>query len=82
MFPYLTFVLFSAWIGSLQYSLIFFPSLFTGRVFDLGYYKGPQTAASVLLVVATFLTAHCTKYWHFLLCQGVGVGVLEGSPLA
>lgn len=29
----------------------------------------------MLLIVATFLTAECTQYWQFLVCQGIAVGV-------
>ncbi|TFK46696.1 MFS general substrate transporter [Heliocybe sulcata] len=67
-----------AWIGSIQYSLVFFPGLVSGRLFDLGYFRLPFTLASILLLVATFLTAECTKYWHFLLCQGLGIGLASG----
>jgi MFS transporter, MCT family, solute carrier family 16 (monocarboxylic acid transporters), member 10 len=27
------------------------------------------------LVLCTLLVAECHEYWHFLLCQGLGVGV-------
>ncbi|TFY66807.1 hypothetical protein EVG20_g4288 [Dentipellis fragilis] len=68
----------SAWIGSIQYSLNFFPAILVGRMFDIGYFKVPLFCASILLVVCTFLTAECTKYWHFLLCQGFGIGIACG----
>lgn len=32
-------------------------------------------SGSLILVIAIALVAQCTKYWHFLLCQGFGVGV-------
>ena len=58
-----------------QYALVFMPGLVFGRLFDMGYLRLPVAAASVLLVLCTFLTAECTEYWHFLLCQGFGIGV-------
>ncbi|KAF9448297.1 MFS general substrate transporter [Macrolepiota fuliginosa MF-IS2] len=67
-----------AWIGSVQYSLVFLPGLITGRLFDLGYLKVPFFLGTVILVVATFLTAQCEEYWHFLLCQGFTVGIACG----
>ncbi|KAJ7781866.1 major facilitator superfamily domain-containing protein [Mycena maculata] len=67
-----------AWIGSIQYSLVFFPGLVTGRLFDLGYFKIPYAIASTLLVVSTFLVAQCTQYWHFVLCQGLATGLSCG----
>lgn len=68
-----------AWIGSCQYALVFLPALVTGRMFDLGYFKGPYLAASILLVTATFLIAQCKEYWQFLLCQGIAVGLASGT---
>ena len=63
-----------------QYALTFFPSLFTGRLFDLGYFKLLLFTASCTLIIATFLTAQCTQYWHFVLCQGIVVGVSPFRP--
>nr|VWP00649.1 MFS domain-containing protein [Ganoderma boninense] len=68
-----------AWIGSIQYALVFIPGLVVGRIFDMGYVKLPLGLASALLVTATFLTAQCTEYWQFLLCQGIAVGLACGT---
>ncbi|EJD49716.1 MFS general substrate transporter [Auricularia subglabra TFB-10046 SS5] len=67
-----------AWIGSIQYSLVFFPGLLTGRMFDLGWYRLPQLFWSVIQVASVFLIAECTQYWHFLLVQGILVGLSSG----
>ncbi|KAF7315071.1 MFS domain-containing protein [Mycena indigotica] len=67
-----------AWIGSIQYALVFIPALITGHAFDRGHLRVPLAAASALLIAATFLTAECTKYWQFLLCQGFAVGIACG----
>ncbi|KAK7025062.1 MFS domain-containing protein [Favolaschia claudopus] len=67
-----------AWIGSVQYSLVFLPGLVVGRLFDIGYFRVPFFAASVLLVLSTFLVSICTQYWHFLLCQGIATGIACG----
>ncbi|KAH9966149.1 MFS general substrate transporter [Russula compacta] len=67
-----------AWIGSTQYALTFFPALVTGRLFDIGYLRVPIIIASMNLVLCTFLVAECHKYWHFLLCQGFGIGLSTG----
>ncbi|KDQ13187.1 hypothetical protein BOTBODRAFT_160801 [Botryobasidium botryosum FD-172 SS1] len=71
-----------AWIGSLQYSLVFFPGLLTGRLFDLGYLRLMIGPASVLHIVAVFLTAECKTYWQFLLCQGFAIGISSGILFA
>ncbi|KAJ6497556.1 major facilitator superfamily domain-containing protein [Mycena sanguinolenta] len=74
-----------AWIGSVQYSLIFVPGLVSGHFFDKGHLKIPFFVASVVLVTATFLVGQCTQYWHFLLCQGFATGISAGilfSPVS
>ncbi|KAJ3561118.1 hypothetical protein NP233_g10394 [Leucocoprinus birnbaumii] len=68
-----------AWIGSIQYALIFLPGLVVGRLFDIGYFRAVFLTCNALLLLATFLTAQCTRYWHFLLCQGIVVGVASGG---
>ncbi|KAG1863603.1 MFS general substrate transporter [Suillus subalutaceus] len=60
------------------YALACLPSLATGRMFDLGYFKIPFFTATSILVACTFLTAECTQFWQFFLTQGVGVGVSCG----
>ncbi|KAG9052339.1 hypothetical protein FS842_010032 [Serendipita sp. 407] len=67
-----------AWIGSLQFSLIFMPGSITGRLLDMGHHKLPLGLASALLILCAFLTAECNRYWHFLLCQGIGIGLACG----
>ncbi|CAE6414885.1 unnamed protein product [Rhizoctonia solani] len=67
-----------AWIGSVQYALVFLPGLVTGRLFDLGHYRIPQLCAAVLLIIGTFLAAECHEYWQFLLCQGIAIGLASG----
>ncbi|KAF9017424.1 hypothetical protein BDZ89DRAFT_379329 [Hymenopellis radicata] len=64
-----------AWIGSIQYCLVFFPAFVAGRLFDLGYWPPVFLGCSALLVTATFLIGQCHEYWQFLLCQGFAVGV-------
>ncbi|KAL5536482.1 hypothetical protein ACEPAF_304 [Sanghuangporus sanghuang] len=64
-----------AWIGSLQYSMIFLPGLLAGRLCDLGFFKPTLIAAAAVMTTGNFLTAECTKYWQFLLCQGFLLGV-------
>lgn len=66
-------------ISIIKYSLCFLPSVIVGRLFDIGLFNLPFFLASCLLIVATFLTAQCKLYWHFLLCQGFAVGVREFS---
>ncbi|KAK0206036.1 major facilitator superfamily domain-containing protein [Desarmillaria ectypa] len=68
-----------AWIGSIQYALIFMPGLIVGHIFDIGYFRVPFILATILLVISTFLIAECSQYWHFLLCQGFAIGLACGT---
>ncbi|KAI1786163.1 MFS general substrate transporter [Ganoderma leucocontextum] len=67
-----------AWIGSAQNAMLYAPGLAAGRLFDMGHLRLPVFAASAVFVVCTFLTAECTQYWQFLLCQGFGTGLASG----
>jgi MFS transporter, MCT family, solute carrier family 16 (monocarboxylic acid transporters), member 10 len=75
----LTYVIPSAWIGSLQYSMVYFPAVISGRLFDLGYGRYLSVCSGILLVLATFLVPQCTQYWHFVLIQGVAIGLACGG---
>ncbi|KAH7926538.1 MFS general substrate transporter [Leucogyrophana mollusca] len=67
-----------AWVGSIQYALVFVPAIFTGRILDLGYYNAPLAANSVFYIVSLFLVAECKSYWQVVLCQGVANGLFAG----
>ncbi|PIL26826.1 MFS general substrate transporter [Ganoderma sinense ZZ0214-1] len=69
----------SAWIGFVQNAIGYAPGLLVGRLFDMGYRRFLVFASSVLFVACTFLTAECTQYWQFLLCQGFGIGITSGG---
>jgi len=65
----------SAWIGSLQYTLVFLPAVVVGRIFDLGHFRLPFFCGSVALFVGPFLVAQCKEYWQFILAHGILIGV-------
>ncbi|KAI9062121.1 MFS general substrate transporter [Trametes sanguinea] len=67
-----------AWIGSIQYACVFMPGLAFGRLFDMGYLRLPVGLASILLFTCTMLIPECKEFWHFLLCQGFGIGLASG----
>ncbi|KAM5536453.1 hypothetical protein V8D89_009889 [Ganoderma adspersum] len=67
-----------AWIGSVQNAMLYAPGLVVGRLFDRGHLRLPMLVASAVFVVCMFLTAECTEYWQFLLCQGFGIGLSTG----
>lgn len=69
----------SAWIGSLQYCLMFLPAVFMGRLLDIGKFQIPFNTAFVTYIIAIFLSAECKEYWQSLLCQGLLLGMSAGT---
>ncbi|KAJ7138059.1 MFS general substrate transporter [Mycena epipterygia] len=67
-----------SWIGSIQIALTFGVAVLMGRLFDNGWFALPAACASLALVVLTILTGQCTKFWQFLVCQGIAVGIASG----
>ncbi|KAI9432733.1 MFS general substrate transporter [Lactarius indigo] len=67
-----------AWIGSIQFALIFFPALISGRLFDLGYLRSTLIIASINLVACTVAIGECHEFWQLLLIQGFGIGISSG----
>ncbi|KAI3341223.1 monocarboxylate permease-like protein [Ustulina deusta] len=67
-----------AWIGSLQFYLIFSAGLLAGPLFDR---YGPRCIlfpAAIIYVASVMLTSLASKYWHFILAQGVLGGFSSG----
>ena len=63
-----------SWIGSMQLFFIFFVGTPVGFFMDKGWFRVFFNGGSVLIVVGLFLTSICTKWWQFLLVQGVLTG--------
>ncbi|KAI1849184.1 hypothetical protein JX266_005145 [Neoarthrinium moseri] len=64
-----------SWIGSLQGALPAMGGVFTGPLYDAGYFRGLIIVGNVLVVLGMFMTSLCTQYWQIILAQGVCVGV-------
>ncbi|KAK0231301.1 hypothetical protein IW262DRAFT_1292214 [Armillaria fumosa] len=47
----------TAWIGSVQYAVIFMPGIIVGHLFDIGYFRILFILVSILLVLSMFLIA-------------------------
>ncbi|KAK7045204.1 MFS general substrate transporter [Favolaschia claudopus] len=61
-----------------KHAMIFLPAVLVGHLFDIGYYRFPFLVGSLLVVLTTLLVPECKQYWHFMLCQGFGVGIGSG----
>jgi MFS family permease len=69
-----------AWIGSIQGFLLFGGGFFSGKLFDLGYFRFLLTGGSFLFVFSSFMLS-LAKPQHFyqnFLAQGLGMGIGMG----
>ncbi|KAI0738848.1 MFS general substrate transporter [Daedaleopsis nitida] len=67
-----------SWIGSIQLWILYFSGAFLGRIFDA---YGPHVIlipGSILLVFSTMITSVCTKFYQFLIVQGLLTGLSYG----
>jgi MFS family permease len=64
-----------AWIGSIQVFLLLFGGAIGGKYFDAGYFRYMLWTGSFLVVFGLMMTSISTKYYQFMLAQGVCVGL-------
>ncbi|KAF9063526.1 major facilitator superfamily domain-containing protein [Rhodocollybia butyracea] len=69
-----------SWIGSLQAFLLFGGGIFSGQLFDRGYFRWLMWGGSVLYVFSSFMLslAKPQHYYQNFLAQGVGMGIGMG----
>lgn len=67
-----------SWIGSLQACLLQLVGVVAGPLYDAGYFRHLLISGLFLIVFGQFMISLGTEYWHFLLAQGVCVGVGMG----
>ncbi|KAK7227149.1 hypothetical protein V2G26_015152 [Clonostachys chloroleuca] len=65
-------------IGSLTVFLLFFIGTFTGRLTDAGYFRQCYVIGSIFQIGGIVCTSFCTKYWQFILAQGLCIGIGNG----
>ncbi|KAL7626540.1 hypothetical protein AAE478_003312 [Parahypoxylon ruwenzoriense] len=75
-----------SWTGSVQVFLLACIGMFSGRMFDAGYYRSLIAIGSVLQLLAIFMASLATEYWQLFLAQGVcgglGAGILYCPVIA
>ena len=64
-----------SWVGSIQGFLIFFGGAIVSPFFDLGYLGTLLYLGTFGVVFGMMMTSLCTTYWHFVLAQGITVGM-------
>ncbi|KAK0518419.1 hypothetical protein OC835_007853 [Tilletia horrida] len=68
-----------AWIGSLQYFLLFFVGSFTGRIFDTGNYRPLFATGIFLFLLGQCMLSLATRFYQVLICQGILLGLSYGA---
>ncbi|XWW96296.1 hypothetical protein V2A60_004269 [Cordyceps javanica] len=75
-----------SWIGSIQFLLTYGMCTVSGRLADAGYIHSTVAVGAFLVVLGTLMTSLGSQYWHFLLsqglCVGLGLGIMFMPPLA
>ncbi|KAK2037186.1 MFS general substrate transporter [Colletotrichum somersetense] len=66
-----------SWIGSTQSFLQFFSGMIAGPLFDR-HGALVMYPAAFLYVLALMVLSLCSKYWHFMLVQGIVMGLDQG----
>ncbi|RDW72525.1 MCT family MFS transporter [Aspergillus mulundensis] len=67
-----------AWVGSLQSFLLMLFGVVTGPLFDAGYFRALLGFGTVMLPFSFMMVSLSSKFWHFILCQGICVGLACG----
>ncbi|CBF84100.1 hypothetical protein AN2746.2 [Aspergillus nidulans FGSC A4] len=67
-----------AWVGSLQSFLLMLFGVVTGPLFDAGYFRLLLGFGTIMLPFGFMMVSISSKFWHFILAQGVCVGLACG----
>ena len=67
-----------AWIGSCAAFIHSLIGLLVGKLYDDGWFRQLILLGSFLHVFCFMMLSLCTKYWHFWLAQGLGMGLATG----
>ncbi|KAF2626711.1 MFS general substrate transporter [Macroventuria anomochaeta] len=71
-----------SWIGSMQMLGHFALGMFSGRMFDAGYFHWVIIPGMLLAALGTMMTSLCSQYWQFFLAQGLMTGLGCGLQFA
>ncbi|KAL2802661.1 major facilitator superfamily domain-containing protein [Aspergillus granulosus] len=67
-----------AWVGSLQSFLLMLFGVVTGPLFDAGYFRALLAFGTLMLPFGLMMTSISSQFWHFILAQGVCIGLACG----
>ncbi|TVY21568.1 Aspyridones efflux protein apdF [Lachnellula arida] len=64
-----------SWIGTIQSSFIMIGSVYSGPLYDQGYFRPLIATGCFMLVFGMFMTSLGTQYWQQVLSQGLFMGI-------
>ena len=67
-----------SWIGSLQIFLLFLLGTISGRAIDAGHFRSTVFLGFVFQLGGVFGASFSSRYWQFLLSQGIATGIGNG----
>ncbi|KAI3333355.1 MFS general substrate transporter [Ustulina deusta] len=67
-----------SWIGSVQSALVALGGVFSGPIYDRGYFRTLIIAGSLAIVLGIELLSLATRYYQVLLAQGILTGLGAG----
>ncbi len=67
-----------SWIGSIQAFLATLVGVFTGPLYDAGYFRHLIIAGGILVPLGFMMTSLCTQYWQTIIAQGILIGIGNG----
>ncbi|KAL2834068.1 major facilitator superfamily domain-containing protein [Aspergillus pseudoustus] len=67
-----------AWVGSLQSFLLMLFGVITGPLFDAGYFRALLAFGTFMLPFGLMMTSISSQFWHFILAQGICIGLACG----
>lgn len=70
-----------AWIGSIQSFLLIISGLWTGPIFDWGYYMYLIYGGAVLSTLGAMMLSLSDQYWQIFVTQGLCIGFGCGQSL-
>lgn len=67
-----------SWIGSIQAFLLLIIGVFTGPLYDAGYFRALITLGTFLIPFGFMMTSLCSEYWQVMLAQALCIGLGNG----
>ncbi|RMD39161.1 hypothetical protein DV735_g5968, partial [Chaetothyriales sp. CBS 134920] len=64
-----------SWIGSVQAFLLLLVGVFTGPIYDAGYFRYLIITGAILIPLGFQMTSLCHAYWQTMLAQGITIGL-------